>query len=115
MCLWQINPSIPIHDTLANNSTLSLWWFSVSAVTTDAAASGRRGSEELAACLIVRDNAGQMLSDVYFGHESRRPPCDSLLTRNEERRVAVDFQVIRIPSAVSAFDRSGAADLLLQQ
>jgi hypothetical protein len=44
--------------------------------------------EELEACFIVKDDAGQKLAFVYFEEEPGRRSAAKLLTKNEARRVA---------------------------
>ena len=47
--------------------------------------------EELEACFIVTDSAGQKLAFVYFEEEPGRRAAAKLLTRDEAHRIAVDF------------------------
>ncbi len=47
--------------------------------------------EELEACFIVTDSAGQKLAFIYFEDESGRRAAAKLLTRDEAHRIAVDF------------------------
>jgi len=44
--------------------------------------------EELEACFIVKNDAGQKLAFVYFEEEPGRRSAAKLLTKNEARRVA---------------------------
>jgi hypothetical protein len=48
-------------------------------------------AEETDACFIVRDANGQALAYVYFKEEPGRRAAANLLTRDEARRMAVNF------------------------
>jgi hypothetical protein len=47
--------------------------------------------EETDACFIVRDANGQALAYVYFEEEPGRRAAAKLLTKDEARRMGVDF------------------------
>jgi hypothetical protein len=47
--------------------------------------------QELEACFIVTDSAGQKLAFVYFEDDPGRRAAAKLLTRDEAHRIAVDF------------------------
>ena len=47
--------------------------------------------EELDACYVVKDSAGQKLSYVYFEEEPGRRSAAKLLSKDEARRIAVNI------------------------
>ena len=47
--------------------------------------------EELEACFIVKDVAGQKLAFIYFEEEPGRRSAAKLLTKDEARRIAVNI------------------------
>jgi hypothetical protein len=47
--------------------------------------------EELEACFLVTDNAGQKLAFIYFEEEPGRRSAAKLLTKDEARRIAANI------------------------
>ena len=47
--------------------------------------------EELEACFIVKDSAGQKLAFIYFEEEPGRRSAAKLLTKDEARRIAANI------------------------
>jgi hypothetical protein len=56
--------------------------------------------EELDECFIVRDADGQALGYFYFDQEQQSPAIDRRLTRDDARRMAVNFA--KLPDLVAS-------------
>jgi hypothetical protein len=50
--------------------------------------------EDLGACFVVKDSTGQKLAAVYYEEEPGRRSSAKLLTRDEARRIAVNFATL---------------------
>src|SRR5262252_4884318 len=58
--------------------------------------------EEQAACFIVRDDSRQALAYVHFEEEPGRRSAAKLLSKDEARRIAVNFARLPDPTEVAA-------------
>jgi hypothetical protein len=52
--------------------------------------------DELEACFVVKDSAGQKLAYVYFEEDPGRRSAAKLLSKDEARRIAVNIARRRI-------------------
>jgi hypothetical protein len=55
--------------------------------------------DELEACFVVKDSAGQKLAYVYYEEEPGRRSAAKLLTRDEARRIA--GKIAKLPNLVN--------------
>jgi hypothetical protein len=54
--------------------------------------------DELEACFVVEDSAGQKLAYIYYEEESGRRSAAKLLTKDEARRIASN--IAKLPELV---------------
>ena len=55
--------------------------------------------DELEACFVVKDSAGQKLAYIYYEEDPGRRSAAKLLTKDEAHRIAVD--VAKLPILLS--------------
>jgi hypothetical protein len=55
--------------------------------------------DELEACFVVKDSAGQKLAYIYYEEDPARRSAAKLLTKDEAHRIAVD--VAKLPILLS--------------
>jgi hypothetical protein len=53
--------------------------------------------DELEACFVVKDGAGQKLAYVYYEEDAGRRSAANLLTKDEARRIALS--IAKLPEA----------------
>jgi hypothetical protein len=56
--------------------------------------------EELDVCFVIRDHSGQKLAYVYFEEEPGRRSAAKMLTKDEARRLAVNFAKLKAAVAL---------------
>jgi hypothetical protein len=56
--------------------------------------------DELEACFVVKDSAGQKLAYVYYEEDAGRRSAAKLLTKDEARRIAAN--IVKLPDLLQS-------------